>query len=103
MIDMTKAVLKSKIEGVQMLVEIIGAESTVKLMRVYGGTTIYIPQIAPILTMERDSCICSDYTKGVNVRQLALKYHVSGATIRRIINNTKQDEYQEIKSMFVDD
>ena len=66
------------------LAEIIGIEAYLQLVKVYGGTTIYIAKMDKLQNIKRDAEIAEAFN-GYNYRQLAYKYRLSERTVREII------------------
>ena len=72
------------------LIRAIGVDNTVKLSRLYGGTSIYIPKIMPFYKYRRDLEIYSTYkSKKYMPTQLAKKWGLSRGTIYSIIYRMK--------------
>lgn len=66
------------------LAEIIGLESYLSLVKIYGGTTIYIAKIDKLQNIKRDAEIVKAFN-GYNYKQLARKYRLAERTVREII------------------
>jgi Mor family transcriptional regulator len=67
------------------LAEIVGIEAYKELVRVYGGSRIYINKAETVLADIRDAEINRQYD-GYNIRELCSKYNLSETTIRRIVS-----------------
>lgn len=69
------------------LVEIIGYEATLILVRNYGDDRgLYVPSCKKAILRARDRQIIADYGTGVTVLDLALKYRLSYRRIEGILN-----------------
>ena len=69
------------------LVEIIGYEATLLLVRNYGDDRgLYVPSCTKAILRARDRQIIADYGTGVTVLDLALKYRLSYRRIEGILN-----------------
>lgn len=66
------------------LAEIIGIEKYLELVRVCGGTTIYIAKMDKLLNAKRDSDIVNKFN-GYNYKSLANEYHLTERMVREII------------------
>lgn len=66
------------------LAEIIGIEAYLQLVKIYGGTTIYIAKMDKLQNIKRDAEIAKAFN-GYNYRSLAYKYRLSERTVREII------------------
>lgn len=67
------------------IAEVVGIEAMLKLCEVYGGATLYIPGIASVSTARRDQEICKMYRLGLDVRDIAKRYHVTMKTVRNVV------------------
>lgn len=70
----------------QDLVDLIGIENFIKLIKVYGGSSLYIPNENSILKPIRNRLI-KEYFNGNNYKQLAKEFKISEMQVRNIINN----------------
>lgn len=69
------------------LVEIVGYEATLILVRNYGDDRgLYVPSCKKAILRARDRQIIADYGTGVTVLDLALKYRLSYRRIEGILN-----------------
>jgi Mor family transcriptional regulator len=66
------------------ILEAIGAESMIKLVRVYGGTALYIPTIKSLCKESIYRKIVKEYN-GYNIKELAKKYDVSMSTVYNVL------------------
>lgn len=66
------------------LAEVIGIEAYLKLVKIYGGTTIYIAKMDKLQNIKRDAEIVKNFN-GYNYKQLAHKHHLAERTVREII------------------
>lgn len=80
--------MKFKIEDVSeklhLMIEILGDEKFLEIVRFYGGDRIYIPTYKSVVRSVRNDDILRRYN-GINENQLAMEYGVSTNQIRRII------------------
>lgn len=66
------------------LAEIIGIESYLELVKIYGGMTIYIAKMDKLQNIKRDAEIVKNFN-GYNYKHLAHKYRLAERTVREII------------------
>lgn len=90
--DEYKAVSESKNEVVVELVELIGIENTIKIIKNYGGSFVYIQQMKTIVKEERDANLYSDYLSGMDISNLSKKYNLASSSIRDIINKLRRNQ-----------
>lgn len=74
-------------EVLQDLVNIMGIEAFIKLIKQYGGSSIYIPNENSVLKPIRNRLI-KQYFNGNNYKQLAKEFKISEMQVRNIIHNT---------------
>lgn len=75
------------------LVQVLGIESTIKLLESFGGSQLYIPQIETLTKNEyRNSMIFTDFISGMSYRTIANKYELSEISIRKIVAVRKKNE-----------
>lgn len=65
--------------------EIIGIENYIKLVKYFGGSSIYIHKADTISRVIRDEQIKEEFN-GRNYKELALKYNLSVNQIREILD-----------------
>lgn len=80
--------MKFKVEDVSeklhLMIEILGEEKFLEVVRFYGGDRVYIPTYKSVVRSMRNDDILRRYN-GINENQLAMEYGVSTNQIRRII------------------
>lgn len=69
----------------QDLVDLIGIESFIKLIKVYGGSSLYIPNENSVLKPIRNRLI-KEHFNGNNYKQLAKEFKISEMQVRNIVN-----------------
>ena len=74
-------------EVLQDLVNIMGIEAFIKLIKQHGGSSIYIPNENSVLKPIRNRLI-KQYFNGNNYKQLAKEFKISEMQVRNIIHNT---------------
>lgn len=84
-------------EAQKQLAEIIGIENYLKLVDIYGGTSIYIKKPDGFLRASRNEQIKEEFN-GYNYRQLATKYDLSEVQIRSIV----ADRVKEVRARPID-
>ncbi|EJU21683.1 Mor transcription activator family protein [Peptoanaerobacter stomatis] len=72
------------------IAEIIGIDSYIKLVKEYGGTSIYILKEDSLIKDIRDSKIREEFNGG-NYVYLAKKYNLTENSIRNIVNKKELD------------
>lgn len=75
------------------LAEVIGLKSYISLVKVYGGTTLYIAKYDKIENIKRDRRIAEEFN-GHNHKYLAIKYNLSDRAIRNILAEARQPSNQ---------
>ena len=68
------------------IAELIGMDGLMKLADVYGGTSLYIPQVRELMKNRVYKAILEEYD-GTNIKQLSGKYQVSEATVYKILKD----------------
>ena len=74
-------------EILQGLVDIMGIEAFIELIKQYGGSSLYIPNENSVLKPIRNRLII-EYFNGNNYKQLAKEFKISEMQVRNIIHNT---------------
>jgi len=75
---------KTKIH--QELVLLIGVENTLKVLKKYGGRSIWIPRPDAFLTHRRNVRIYKEYIRtGLSMRELGERWSLRKGTIQKII------------------
>ncbi len=83
-IDTSAVTLDMLPEEGREIAEIIGVESYMKLVREYGGRSIYIHKLDAVIRILRDEQIREDFN-GDNHGVLCKKYNLSEKQIREIL------------------
>lgn len=68
------------------LAAVIGIAAYLKLVEIYGGTSIYIAKSDKIKNLRRDAAIAKEFT-GYNYTAIARKYGLSERSVRDIITD----------------
>ncbi len=71
----------------ELIAEVIGVESTIKLTQEFRGCNIYIRNIDNIIRAKRNDAIREDYDAGVRIIELARKYKMSTRNIEIILSS----------------
>ena len=85
---LSQAKYEDMTEEQKMLIDTIGADCFMDLVRVYGGSYVYIPKNDNIVRSILNRNIRNDFN-GHNFKELAAKYGLTVARIRSIIKETK--------------
>lgn len=64
--------------------QLLGQEAAQQLSGEFGGMTVDIPRACMLHTAQRNKLILADRAAGMSQRGLALKYHLTERTIRKI-------------------
>lgn len=83
------------------IAETIGLEAYLKLVKIYGGTNIYIAKIDKLLSIKRDMEIVKHFN-GYNYKSLANQYRLSERAVREIINRENSRFINQQLSFFDD-
>lgn len=81
----------------QQLAELIGLDKYRNLIKIYGGTSIYVPKPDSFVANARNELIKQEFT-GYNFKELAKKYGLTEVWIRSIVS----ERIKEIKQKPVD-
>jgi len=73
------------IENLTLMYEIVGEEKFLEIIRMYGGSNLYIPTYKSVIRSSRNREIAKRYN-GVNASQLAREYGITVNQIRNIVN-----------------
>lgn len=76
--------MRSTYESYAALVDIIGEEGALKLIKSVDGGYIYIPKHDTITRQKRNEEIRRDYHKGLTYFQLHIKYDLTERQIKKI-------------------
>jgi Mor family transcriptional regulator len=71
-------------ENYQDMAEAVGVINFLQLLKIAGGTTIYLPLPINVIKEARDRAIVREYT-GKNLKELAVKFNLSETWIRQIV------------------
>ena len=74
-------------EVLQDLVNIMGIEAFIELIKQYGGSSLYIPNENSVLKPIRNRLIKKHFN-GHNYKELAKEFKISEMQVRNIIHNT---------------
>lgn len=87
-----KIISECRNETVAELVDLIGVENTVTVVKYFNGNQIYIPKFRKFAKEYRDSEIYVDYKKGIGYKALSAKYKLKENTVRNIVAVRKKNE-----------
>jgi len=73
------------IENLALMYDIVGEEKFLEIIRMYGGSNLYIPTYKSVIRSSRNREISKRYN-GVNASQLAREYGITVNQIRNIVN-----------------
>ena len=74
-------------EILQNLIDIMGIEAFIQLIKQYGGSSLYIPSENSVLKPIRNRLIKKHFN-GHNYKELAKEFKISEMQVRNIIHNT---------------
>ena len=77
-------------EHLELLYEIVGDEKYLEIVRMYGGSNLYIPTYKATIRNSRNREIKKKYN-GVNANSLAMQYGMSVNNLRNIVRNISND------------
>lgn len=83
-----------KNEEQKALAQTIGIEAYIRLVKMYGGTSVYVFKQDSLTKSLRDERIKQEFN-GRNYSYLAKKYNLTQQRVRDIVNG--YDEYEQIK------
>ena len=78
-------------ESWQTLAESIGVVNVIKLCKVFGGTSLYVPKLDSIVAPAKRRVISKEFT-GSNHKELAKRFELSERSVYDIVS---ADEYQK--------
>ena len=77
-------------DHLELLYEIVGNEKYLEIVRMYGGSNLYIPTYKATIRNSRNREIRKRYN-GVNASSLAMQYGMSVNNLRNIVRNISND------------
>lgn len=80
------------------IAEEIGADNLLKLSRLVGGDSFYVPVENTLLRVLRNKKILEEYN-GYNVKELARKYSITRRMVYNIVNQGPVDSIHQIQKM----
>lgn len=86
-----KIISECRNETVAELVDLIGVENAVAVVKYFSGTQIYIPKFKNLAKEYRDSEIYEDYKKGISYKALSAKYELTANAVRNIVAVRKKN------------
>lgn len=97
--DELKAIAESELELIEDLRNIIGVENTAALIKCFGGTQMYIPQMNTVVKNIRDKAIYSDFESGLSFREIAINYSLSEMTVRDLVGKERRSKRERTKKL----
>lgn len=82
--EIMEILIESLHEDLHNMVDIIGIDNFIKIVKIYGGSAIYIPTYKTILIQERNKNIIKEYD-GSNINYLRKKYNLTNSQIRKLL------------------
>ncbi len=73
------------------LMDLIGFDATMALLRHYGGATMYLPTVAHAFRGLRDQRIRAEFD-GTNYRELQMRYSLTRSHLHKILSEGKHCE-----------
>lgn len=89
--DDMKIISECRNETVAELVDLIGVENTVIVVKYFNGNQVYIPKFRKLAKEYRDSEIYEDYKNGIGYKALSAKYKLKENTVRNIVAVRKKN------------
>lgn len=80
------------------IAEEIGPDNLLKLSRLVGGDTFYVPIESGLLRLLRNKKIVEEYN-GYNIKDLAKKYGLTPRMVHNIVNRNPVDNTNQIQKM----
>lgn len=77
------------------LSEMLGEEATMRIIDIFGGTTIKIPSKEKIRDAVRRACIWHDARVGISLDEICFRYSLSLSSVTRMI-----DEWDKIHKSY---
>lgn len=77
------------------IVDCIGIRASLELCKMSGGLQQYIPLYDQALRPARKRAVVSDYLKGDEIRQIALRYNMVESTVREIVEEDRRARRRE--------
>lgn len=82
--EIMEILIESLHEDLHNMVDIVGIDNFIKIVKIYGGSAIYIPTYKTILIQERNKNIIKEYD-GSNINYLRKKYNLTNSQIRKLL------------------
>lgn len=73
-------------EFCRMIIDEIGINNFLKLLKITGGSNVYLPNLERGLYKARDRIIVKEFN-GFNHKELAKKYNITENWVRQIVHN----------------
>lgn len=83
--EILNAIRNSDLCSIQELLMVIDDISIYKLVKEFGGCSIFIPKLDNFIKPSRNAMIKEDYCNGMNYNQLSRKYGLSDRQLRAIV------------------
>lgn len=80
-----KVKIDDVIDGLALMYDIVGEEKFLEIVKMYGGSNVYIPTYKSVIRNYRNREIISKFN-GVNAAQLSREYGISVTHIKNIVN-----------------
>ena len=77
-------------KSVSKMIQLVGVENTVKIMREFGGRQIWIPHIDHLERLQRYRKIREEYTGG-NLSEMAAKYNMPVSTFHYVVTLAQRE------------
>lgn len=95
MIDVQNINLDDLPEDCRQIAEVIGLEALVRLVKAYGGETLYLPKADRLAIGARNREIRKNFN-GRNYRELARRYNLTETWIREIVAERRIDKHRQL-------
>lgn len=80
-----KVKIDDVIDSLALMYDIVGEEKFLEIVKMYGGSNVYIPTYKSVIRNYRNREIISKFN-GVNAAQLSREYGISVTHIKNIVN-----------------
>ena len=81
--------MKREFEQIQMMIDSIGFESTIKVCQMFAGEQVYFPKT--VITYLNYEGIKKEFSEGKSYRELSIKYGLTTRQIREITAPKNKD------------
>ncbi|MCF6246904.1 MAG: hypothetical protein L3J69_06030 [Desulfobacula sp.] len=77
-------------ETMSLMVETLVRDAIKKVVKMFGGDSVYVPKAESVIRKSRDRRIFMEFKKGYRYRELAVRHNLTTRYVREIISAQKK-------------